>query len=62
MSSQDSEDQNPQFTRKTETESICRLCFLTVKGDRYASIQEAERIHADVCLMRPGSPVRYVIY
>ena len=37
------------------------FCFLTVKEDRYTPIEEAEDIHADVCLMRPGSSVRYIL-
>ena len=61
MSSQDSSDAKPQFTRKTETESICMFCFSTVRGDQYVHVEEAEDIHADVCLMKPGSLVRYVL-
>lgn len=62
MSSQDSSDANPQFTKKSETESICMFCFSTVRGDRYVPVEEAENIHADICLMKPGSPVRYVLW
>ncbi len=47
------------FTRRSETESTCMFCFLTIRADRYTPLQEAEEIHADVCLMRPDSAVRY---
>ncbi len=52
---------SPTFTRKSETESICMSCFNTVRADRYAALEEAEDIHADVCLMRASSPVRYAL-
>jgi hypothetical protein len=50
-----------KFTRRSDTESICMSCFLTVKGDHYVPIEEAEDIHSDVCLVRPDSAVRYMI-
>ena len=50
-----------KFTRRSETESICVFCFLTVRADRYVPLEEAEDIHADVCLLRPDSPVRYAL-
>jgi len=62
MRSQDSQEPNSQFTRRSETESICMFCSLTIQGDRYASVEEAESIHSDLCLMRPDSPVRYAIW
>jgi len=34
-------------------------CFQTVRADRYTPLEEVENIHADVCLLRPGSAVRY---
>ena len=59
-----SSPQNPdpqQFTRRSETESICRYCFVAVHADRYLPLEEAEDIHADLCLVRPDSCVRYTI-
>jgi len=54
---------NPQltFARRSENESVCMLCFLTVRADRYIPLEDAEDIHADVCLARPGSAVRYAL-
>jgi hypothetical protein len=55
---------NPEptnFLRRSETESICNSCFGTLRADRYMPIEVAEEIHADVCLMRPDSPVEYVL-
>jgi len=54
-------DCKPTFNRRTETESICMFCFLTIRADRYTSLADAEEIHADVCLARPGSAVRYAL-
>ena len=62
MSSQESPDTTPRFTRRSETESVCMYCFSTVRGDRYIPVEEAEDIHADVCLQGPGSPVRYAMW
>jgi hypothetical protein len=45
----------PDFTRKSETESICMFCFLTIRADRSASLECMEDIHADVCLGKPGA-------
>lgn len=52
---------NPRFSRKSETESICMCCFLTVRADRYTTLEDAEDIHREVCLLREGSPVRYML-
>ena len=54
-------DSQPRFTRRSETESICMACFLTVRADRYLPIEEAEDIHADVCLVGRNSAVRYIL-
>jgi hypothetical protein len=48
----------PDYTRRSETESICMYCFQTVKTDRNTPLEEAERIHSDVCLHRVGSEWR----
>ncbi|MGC2108384.1 MAG: hypothetical protein WA655_02640 [Candidatus Korobacteraceae bacterium] len=56
-------DPQPQkFNRRSETESVCKFCFSTVQADRYTPLQEAEDIHADVCLVRPDSAVRYAMW
>ena len=61
MDSKDPNSSSPAFTRRSEKESICLSCFRTVQADRYTSLETAEEIHADVCLMKPGSPVRYAL-
>ena len=61
MSSQQSSNTNPEFTRQSETESVCVHCTQTVKTDRYAPLEVVENIHADVCLHKPNSPARYVL-
>lgn len=63
MSTVGNSDPRPtKFTRRSETESICNSCFVTIRTDRYMSIELAEEIHSDVCLMRPASPVDYVLW
>lgn len=57
-----SELQRDEFTRRSETESTCNSCYVTLRADRYMSIELAEDIHADLCLMRRDSPVEYVLY
>ena len=58
-------DTNPEpeskFTRRSEQESTCIFCFLTIRADRYTALKDAEEIHADVCLVRPDSAVRYAM-
>jgi hypothetical protein len=61
MSEQQS-DTNSQFTRKSDKESICMYCFLTIRSDRCTPLGEAEDIHADVCLQKPLSCVRYALW
>jgi hypothetical protein len=61
MSSPEFPDTTPEFTRRSETESICMHCFQSVKTDRYTPLQEAEDIHADVCLQKVDSAVRYAL-
>lgn len=59
----DTENANSQsrFTRQSDTESICIFCSVSIKADRYTVLEEAEDIHADVCLVRPDSGVRYIL-
>ena len=59
MDSKEIEPDAPAFTRKSERESICLLCFSIVRSDEFASIEVAENIHADVCLVKSGSFVRH---
>ncbi len=51
-----------KFTRRSETESSCNYCLVTLNADRYISIEVAEESHSDLCLFRPGSPVEYVLW
>jgi len=62
MSTQGQPVTNQEFTRRSEAESICMYCFQTVKTDRYTPLEEAEDIHADVCLNKPGSALRYILW
>lgn len=57
-----SDPQNMKFTRRSETESVCNFCFVTLRADRYMPIEVSEEIHADVCLLRLDSPVDYVLW
>jgi hypothetical protein len=57
-----SNPQRSQFTRRSDTESICNSCFIMLKADRYMPIEVAEEIHMDLCLLRPDSPVEYVLW
>lgn len=41
------------FARQSEKESVCQSCLRTVQGDRYLRLEDAEDIHADVCLVKP---------
>ena len=54
-------DPESKFIRRSEQESTCMFCFLTIRADRYTPLQDAEEIHADVCLVRPDSAVRYAV-
>ena len=61
MSSPENADPQPTFSRRSEEESICMFCFLTIRADKYIPLEDAEEIHADVCLAKPDSPVRYIL-
>jgi hypothetical protein len=43
------------FIRGSDTESICTACSHSIKTERPADLEEAEEIHADVCLAKPDS-------
>ena len=51
----------PRFARRSDAESVCAFCTATIRADQYRPLEEAEDIHADVCLVRPDSSVRYTI-
>ena len=59
MRVEDPAPQPPQFTRKSESESVCLSCMSTIRSDRCTPLDVAEDIHSDVCLVKPSSPVRY---
>ena len=50
-------EETREYTRRSEKESICMSCYLTVRADRYASLEEAERTHSQLCLMRSCYPL-----
>ena len=60
MSSTNTDPQS-KFTRRSDTESVCIFCCLTVRADQYTKLEDVEEIHADVCLVRPDSAVRYAV-
>ena len=39
------------FTRRSKTESICMYCFITVRVNLGDSLDFAEVLHADECLV-----------
>jgi hypothetical protein len=49
------------FVRRSDTESICTLCSASIRTERATVLEVAEDIHADVCLVRPDSCVRYIL-
>jgi hypothetical protein len=51
----------PMFVRRSDTESICMLCSASIRTERATVLEVAEDIHADVCLIRPDSSVRYML-
>ena len=58
---ENSESQPAKFTRRSERESICNFCPATLRANRYMAIEMAEEIHSDLRLLRPESPVKYVL-
>ena len=61
MSSSTTSEPKLRFARKSDAESVCMSCFLTVRADPYTKLEDAEDIHADVCLVREDSVVGYVL-
>jgi hypothetical protein len=50
-------DPKENFSRKSEEESICLLCFSTVRCDQFLSLEVAEQIHSQRCVMGDSSPL-----
>ncbi len=44
-----------QFTRRSEIESICMFCFITVRSTTPAYLELAENVHSRTC-PRPRQP------
>jgi hypothetical protein len=42
----------PEFTRRSKTESICMRCFATVRAKRPEFLDREERLHAATCKQR----------
>ena len=61
MSSQESPETKTEFTRRSESESICIFCFQTIRTDRWTPLDVAENIHSEVCPQRDDSAVRYAL-
>jgi hypothetical protein len=52
---------NKMFSRRSDTESVCTVCFASIRTERATVLEVAENIHADVCLVRPDAFVRYML-
>ena len=61
MGETENANSQPRFTRRSDTESICTFCSVSIRVNRYTVLEEAEDIHADVCLVNPDYCVRYVL-
>ena len=48
----------PEFTRRSETESICMWCFATIRVITPDLLANEEPEHAVNCIQRPDSPLR----
>jgi len=48
----------PEFTRRSETESICMGCFMTVRARRAELLEQEELNHTSACMGRADSPFR----
>jgi len=45
----------PEFIRRSETESICMHCFLTIRVKMPELLANEEREHRAICLQRPDA-------
>ncbi len=50
------------FVRESETESVCMACDATLRADPCLPIAVMEEIHADLCLIRPDSAARRILF
>ena len=48
----------PDFTRRSGTESVCMWCYATIRVKTPDLLENEEHIHASVCIQRPDSPFR----
>ncbi len=48
----------PEFTRRSASESICMYCYATVRETVWENLEAAERLHASVCLQWPRPPIQ----
>ena len=46
-------ESEPEFTRRSDTESICMWCFMTVRVTTPDDLANEEREHAATCIQRP---------
>jgi hypothetical protein len=45
-----------EFTRRSDTESICMFCFATVRSKIPLHLPLAEDAHSQVCAAHPAKP------
>jgi hypothetical protein len=45
----------PEFTRRSGTESICMHCFITIRVKAPELLANEEREHLAICLQRPDA-------
>ena len=46
-------DPDGEFTRRSDTESVCMYCFITVRVNAGESLNLAELLHAMECAFMP---------
>ncbi len=61
MAETENTNSQTRFIRRSDTESICALCSVSIRTERATVLEVAEDIHADVCLARQDSQLRYVL-
>ena len=58
MAETENANSQTRFIRRSDTESICTSCSRSIRTERSSVLEEAEDIHADVCLTRSDSQLR----
>jgi len=48
----------PEFIRRSDTESICMWCFMTLRVKQPEHLKQDELLHASLCIQRPDGPIR----